>query len=168
MRFALLFLLWPLLEITAFVVIGSRIGLAWTLLWVVGAGIAGMALIRGRGAQTLAGLAMGARDPSRRTRDTLASMVDGFSDLVAGLLLILPGFVSDIVALALLLPPVRGWLVRRLRAQQGTAGMGAGRRPPGAPGDIIEGEFVELEGPPAWRDPASVIATRPPNAEDAP
>ncbi len=63
---------------------------------------------------------------------------------LAGVLLILPGFLSDLMALLLLIPPVRGLLygrATRLAARQGASG-GPGRQPRRGP--VIEGDWVEV------------------------
>ncbi len=104
MRFLplLLFAL-PFVEIAGVVVVGSHIGVLWTLALVVAAGMLGAFLLRiqGFGAMTRARAELaGGGDPSRELAD--AAMI-----LVAGILLLIPGFVTDIAGLLLFLPPVR-------------------------------------------------------------
>jgi UPF0716 protein FxsA len=81
-----------------------------------------------------------------------ASLVDGALILTAGVLLVIPGFVSDAIGLLLLLPPVRHvlrtWLSRRFRmrvAVVSTAGPGPARR---QSGDVIDVEGAEQRGRP--------------------
>lgn len=107
---AILLLFLPLLEIAGFVFVGGRIGIAYTLLLVVCSVLVGMAILRRQGFQALTRLRQREmpRDmPAERFFDTALL-------LLAGLLLIVPGFVSDAVALLLLLPFVRRYLARRL------------------------------------------------------
>lgn len=105
------FVVWPLAEIALFVEIGGRIGVPATLLWVVAGAMLGVAAVRGLGARTMAATIAaieGLRDPAR-------PIAEGTLGMLGAVLLILPGFLSDAVGLALLLPPVRAALVARLR-----------------------------------------------------
>jgi UPF0716 protein FxsA len=84
-------------------------------------------------------------------------VLDGAFLLLAGALLITPGFLTDIMGLLLLVPPIRHkvmrWTARRLvehvHVQARTFGVRvrreAGQPPPGAGrGPVIEGEFERL------------------------
>jgi UPF0716 family protein affecting phage T7 exclusion len=50
-------------------------------------------------------------------------MLDNYVVIMAGLLLIIPGLISDVIAPLLLIPPLRRWLIRR------AAVIGAGALP---------------------------------------
>ncbi|HXY92733.1 MAG TPA: FxsA family protein [Acidimicrobiia bacterium] len=82
-----------------------------------------------------------------------ASLVDGALILAAGVLLIIPGFVSDGLGLLLLLPPVRavvrGALGRRFRVRTATYPV-AGPARTGS----IDVESVPHDGPTRWDPPA--------------
>ncbi|RRH77909.1 FxsA family protein [Falsigemmobacter faecalis] len=141
LRVLLPLLLWPLAEIFLFVIAGDLLGFWPTVLWLVAALLIGSSMMRSVGRPPNAGA---------------AGVMRGF----VGLLLFLPGFLSDFVALLLLLPPVRrligGWIVSRLMAGQSRVftfrgferGPGPGPRTaaPGAAaeGDIIDGEATEI------------------------
>jgi UPF0716 protein FxsA len=136
----------PLMEIAAFVLVGQAIGVGATLLLVLAAAIAGGFIVRSRGLALLALM----RDMARRGEWPGAEMFDEFLLILAGLLFILPGFVSDAVAVALLFGPLRRGLYRWGR---GLAGQAVVRRGPGT----IETEYREirpdagtLEGPSRW------------------
>jgi UPF0716 protein FxsA len=109
------FLLLPLIEIALFIVVGRAIGVLPTLALIVLAAVGGMLLLRqqGRGvvARMRSNMSMGTI-PGREVFDT---MLIG----LAAFMLLIPGFLTDIVALALLVPAVRGWifsaLARRVR-----------------------------------------------------
>ena len=108
--FSLIALL-PVLEIIGFVVIGGHIGLGWTLLWLLADTIAGVHLLK------LAGSGAMLR-PRPGGDDELFQVEDAFDSLclmIAGLLLLFPGFISDFFALPFLFPPVRHWLFGRSR-----------------------------------------------------
>lgn len=107
--FLLLFIALPLLEIAGFVVIGGAIGLGMTMLWLIGSVMLGFSVLRGQGGVW-----------SRvQTADDDLFMIEGMFDavclLLAGLLLIFPGFVSDFLALPLLVPQLRRLLFRQIQ-----------------------------------------------------
>jgi UPF0716 protein FxsA len=141
MGFMILALLlgWPVLEIAVFIKVGAAIGLFQTLLLFILSGFIGMMLIRAEGFALL----MRAEREMRRGRIPLNEAFDALCLAAAGALLILPGFVSDVFAIALILPPVRKglrWLIARyaarrevtLRAQSG----------------IVDGEYEDVTPPP--------------------
>lgn len=110
-RFVLIgFLLLPLAEIATFIAVGQRIGLFPTLGLVILSAVAGGLLLRHQG------LSVVQRMRSSMNSGTLPgqTVFDTMAIGLAALLLILPGFLSDLVALILLLPPVRQWLYRSL------------------------------------------------------
>lgn len=118
----LLLLALPFLEIAGFVVVGSHIGVLWTLALVILAGVLGAVLLRVQGFGSMARirteLAAG-RDPSQELANTV--MI-----LVAGVLLLIPGFITDIFGLLLFLPPVRqlAWRFLSRRITVTTGGFG--------------------------------------------
>lgn len=101
------------LEIASLLIVGSWIGVGWTLLLLIGGFVLGLALI-GRGGRE----AMSAVNQAARSRQVAGdtAVTGGFLTVVAGVLLMIPGFVSDLAALALLLPPVRTLVRRRMLA----------------------------------------------------
>ena len=111
----IVFMLVPLIEIACFVVIGRAIGLWPTLAGVVIMAIAGALILRFQGmaimAEIRATMARGAL-PAR-------ALADAMMVAIAGLLLLAPGYFTDLVGLLLLVPPVRsaiyGFLGRRMR-----------------------------------------------------
>ncbi len=129
--FALGFLALPIIEIALFIKVGQAIGLWPTLALVIGAGVAGMLLLRLQGLQIVGQMRSNMSSGRLPARDIADAMMIG----MAALLLVLPGFLSDIVALALLLPPVRGLiydaLARRITVVSASSysGYGAGVPP---------------------------------------
>lgn len=157
----LMLLLVPIAEIATFIVVGREIGVLWTLALLIGAGLAGAALLRFEGLRLLTA----ARAELAAGRMPAATMVHGAFLALAGLFLLLPGFLSDIVAFLLVLPPVRGLLVRLVArsmtvvTREGTTtaswSSGGGR---GAGPAVIDLEAVEVErrdddGGSPWRAP---------------
>lgn len=110
-RFFLIgFLLLPIAEIAIFIKVGQTIGLWPTLALVIGAALLGGALLRQQGLSVLMqlrGNVAAGKLPGQAIAD---AMLIG----VAAVLLVLPGFLSDVVGLALLLPPVRRWIYKTM------------------------------------------------------
>ena len=134
-------LLWPLIEIALFVVIGGKIGLWWTLLVVIGTGVGGVALLRELGLSTTERL----RGEMGRIRDPLGTAGDGVLRALAALLLILPGFLTDALGLLLLLPPVRAMLTAHFARRMNSISMRSDQPARRSDGIVIDGEFVEVD-----------------------
>lgn len=118
----LLLILWPILEIAVFLQVVQWIGVLDTLLLMLVITLAGAWLVKRQGVGTLARMRAELDDG----RVPTGPMTDGGLLGLAGLLLLVPGFVTDAFGLLLLLPPVRAgirtWLRRRW-----TRGGGTGR-----------------------------------------
>lgn len=69
----------------------------------------------------------------------VAAIFEGLCFFIAGALLIFPGFLSDFVAILLLIPPLRGFL-----RQKGGSIFNL-KEPPLRDGEIIEGAYVRVE-----------------------
>ena len=102
----------PFLEIAGFVWLGSKLGVALTLLFVIGSMAAGLLLLRYTGLQAVARL----RAALAEGKEPGHSLIDSACFAVAAILLIIPGFVSDVLAIILMLPVTRHWLLRRTAA----------------------------------------------------
>ena len=99
----ILILLMPLAEIAGFVLVGRAIGVWSTLGLVVLTSVVGILLLRAQGFQMLRQLSSEGRE-GRVPGDTI---VHGAMIVVAAFLLLIPGFITDIVGLALFIPAVR-------------------------------------------------------------
>ncbi|OLP60488.1 membrane protein FxsA [Xaviernesmea oryzae] len=103
----------PLLEIATFILVGRHIGVGATLLLVLGSAVLGALLLRRQGLDALRRISVAARNGEDAGRELVhAAMI-----VIAGLLLIVPGFLTDLLGLLLFLPPVRE-LAWRLVAQR--------------------------------------------------
>lgn len=142
----LAFMAVPLIEIALFVQVGGLIGLWPTLAIVVLTAVLGTWLMRTQGAVALTDVR---RSFSGQT-DPTEALAHGAMILVAGVLLLTPGFFTDFVGFALLTPPIRraafAWLRRRVRVA-GVYGGPAGPQPRGTDPHTIEGEYHEVEPP---------------------
>jgi UPF0716 protein FxsA len=111
----LLLLGYATVELTALVALVAWLGLGWTLLVLLGGGLAGIWLVRREGMRA----AIGVVDAARRGRVAHAELTDGALIGLAGVLILVPGVVSDALGLLLVLRPTRA-LARRalLRAAE--------------------------------------------------
>lgn len=142
MRFVPLFLL-ALVggEIAVFIVVGQRIGVFMTLLLLFASFAGGLALIRSTGLAF--GQVMGRRPQNAEEAAKLATSAS--FRMLAGLLLMIPGFLTDVFAGLILLPAVQRLF--RTKMSGGFAGARAQwTTGPARQGPVIEGEAVEIEG----------------------
>jgi len=106
-------------EIAAFVLVGEAIGVLGTLALTLLGMVAGALLLRWTGVATLlrikAEVAAG-RAPTR-------ALVDGAIGAIAALFLMLPGFLTDLIALLLIIPVTRGTIWRSIRRRFEPQGM---------------------------------------------
>lgn len=103
----------PLIEIGLFITIGQRIGVWPTLGLVLVTALAGSILLRQQGLGVVRQLR---RDVAAR-RVPAGPLAHGAVIVVAGLLLLTPGFLTDTIGLLLFVPAVRTWLWRALAAR---------------------------------------------------
>lgn len=152
MWFPIALLAWPLIEIALFVTVGGAIGLWATLGIVIGTGVLGVWLIRRQGMKAGEGLrqAMAARrDPGARLAETVLAMG-------SGLLLILPGFLTDGLGLLLLIPAVRRWAAAALARRAGSSARVVWTEPAAQRSgpDVIDGTWEELPPDERQRPPS--------------
>lgn len=156
----LLFLLLPIAEIAAFIEVGDWIGAGPTVGLVILSAILGSVLIRWQGLSVL----KRAQEAAERGESPVGAVFEGFCIVVAGLLLIIPGFLTDIVGLLLFVRPIRNalgrWLFDRMKGagsfqmhgqmggrswsagdQNGPHGGPRNRPPPG----VIDVEYQEVD-----------------------
>jgi UPF0716 protein FxsA len=141
MPVALGLLLWPLIEIALFVTLGGWLGLWLTLAIVLGTAVGGIAIMRWRGLRAVADLRTHVKD----MRNPLPMVADQAIFMLAGVLLVLPGFFTDVLGLFLLLPPVRHALIalaaRRVVVQPQRQGQPDADRPQD---DVIDGDYTHV------------------------
>ncbi|WMC09934.1 FxsA family protein [Oceanimonas pelagia] len=108
-RILLFFIGAGLLEIFVFIEVGAAIGAWSTIALILLTAILGLSLVRIQGLQTL----MEAQTKLNRGETPAREMVSGMMLALSGVLLLLPGFVTDFAGVLLLLPPVRNALAER-------------------------------------------------------
>ena len=104
----------------------------WVFAWLVFAAIAGVVLIKQARFSLIARLA----SALSQGQFSLAAFIDSFRTVLAGLLLIFPGVISDVMALILLMIPVR-----EPAFEQATRPRAASNGAAAGGGSVIEGEF---------------------------
>ena len=106
-----LFLFWLCLEVAGFIWVGEWLGLGWTLLLIIGSAVVGVALLRQQGLRA-------ANVMIHKMRAGQPASAADFADMpfvmLGAILLIIPGFFSDILGLLCFLPPIRQFFVRVL------------------------------------------------------
>lgn len=124
-----LILLLPFAEIAGFVIVGRQIGVLPTLALVVLSSIVGFALLRIQGLDILGRI----RREMERGKVPGREMTHGVMILLAGFLLMVPGFITDIFGLLLFIPWIRDKVWQRLgrRIVVSGASFGTRRRRPG-------------------------------------
>lgn len=139
-------LLLSVAELYVLITVGSVIGAGWTILLLIATSVIGMLLLR------LQGLTVFHRARTALARGEMPArqMLEGLAVLPSGVLLLLPGFITDLLGVVLFVPLIRRKLLLALvghhqvlfRQQQWSA-----QRHYSASGEIIEGEIVDQEQP---------------------
>jgi UPF0716 protein FxsA len=163
LRAFLIFVVAPAVEIFVFVEVARLIGLGWALLalvagaavgaWVMRlAGAAGWRALRGQVVVDGAQGGTGSGGAVVQGRPDGPAAADAALLFLAGLLIFLPGFISDLFGLLLLLPPTRvlvrgvaaAWFVRRFTSVEGPGGVRLWVRN----GRVVPGQVVREDGSP--------------------
>lgn len=108
----LLFTVLPIVELAILIRIGEATVWWVPILLVISTGIAGAALSRWQGLQVYRRI----REDAAAGRMPADALVDGFLILLAGILLITPGVVTDLFGIAFLIPPIRALVKRGVKA----------------------------------------------------
>jgi UPF0716 protein FxsA len=137
----ILFIAVPLVEVALFIQIGGWIGLWPTLAAIVLTAVVGSAVIRHQGF----GVAQRARERLATGEAPMREGFDGLCLVVAGLLMITPGFFTDAVGGALLLPPVRALVYARVRDRVHVVMPEDARRPGPPPPDVVDADYEVVD-----------------------
>ena len=144
----------PILEIALFIQVGGWLGLVPTLAVVVATAALGTWLVRRQGLAELARV----QTSLAELRDPTRPLAHGAMILASGLLLLTPGFFTDAVGFALLVPGVRDAAMAFVRRRVTVQGFTMGRPGPvprrPAREEVLEGDYVEVgprDGPSGWR-----------------
>jgi UPF0716 protein FxsA len=129
-------LLLPLAEILAFILVAALAGFLPALLLMLATTLAGFVVLRRAGRGRIARFRVAVADTDVAG---IQANTSGFLTVLAGLLLFLPGFLTDLIGAALLIGPVRRWCGRTFRRWVGR------RTPPDRSTiDLAPGEWQQL------------------------
>ena len=143
----------PLLEIALFIKVGGWLGLGPTLALIVLTAVVGAWMLRQQGI----GVLMRAQRQLAEGALPVTEVFEGLCLVIAGALLLTPGFFTDGVGALLLVPAIRRMLYRQVRARiephlVDVSSSGAPSPPGAGRGPIIDTEYEEVDGdhrPPA-------------------
>lgn len=148
----LMFLAVPIIEIAVFIQVGDQIGLWNTIGIVILTAVLGTWMLRREGISILFRI----RENLEANRMPVQEMFDGVCLVVAGALLLTPGFVTDAIGFLLFVPPVRHFLAGAIAARvlanaevhyththTHTHHSSGPARPDGR-GPIIDGDFTDV------------------------
>jgi UPF0716 protein FxsA len=152
------FIVVPLAEIAVLIEVGGWLGIGPTLALIILTAVVGAWMLRRQGTAVL----RRAQQQMQQGAVPLVEVFEGFCLVIAGALLLTPGFLTDTAGALLLLPPVRAFLYRRVRRRleeqvqaggpppHAGAGPGPGGREQPPPGGgsrppVIDAEFEEVE-----------------------
>lgn len=110
MLIVLLLILWPLAELFVVIKVAEAIGVLYAILLLVLSWPLGTWTLRAQGRAAwgrLSAAVAAGRSPGRE-------VLDGVLILIGGVLLIIPGFISDLIGMLALMPPTRALLRRQL------------------------------------------------------
>jgi UPF0716 protein FxsA len=145
-----LFLAIPLIEIGLFIQIGGFIGLWPTLAVVVVTAILGTWLVRSQGSLALSQI----RASFNELNDPTEPLAHGAMILIAGALLLTPGFFTDAIGFSLLVPPVRQFLILQVKSRIKTTSFQSRANFGSQSATIIDedGEILDTDphGPSGW------------------
>lgn len=141
----LAFLAVPLIEIALFIQVGGAIGLWPTLGIVVLTAVLGTYLVRSQGAMVMGQV----RQSFSELSDPTEPLAHGAMILFSGALLLTPGFFTDALGFALMVPGVRKAAFQAIRSRVRVQQFQMGPQPrPTRPADtVIDGEYEDLDAP---------------------
>lgn len=174
----LLGLAFPLLELAVLIKVGQSLGVWLTILLLIATGVVGGLIVQRQGLQA----ARRAAQSMAEGRPPIEPVVDSFMLMVAGVLLLIPGLLTDLIALPLLVPPLRRWIARwalrrmfenadvRVETREWRSpGREPGRepddaaprrsRPHAGPGPVIDAEWERVDDPKSPSKPPSKPVT---------
>ena len=134
----------PIIEIALFIQVGGLIGMWSTLAIVILTAILGTSLMRAQGRIAITNL----QRSFSELDDPTEPLAHGAMILISAVLLLTPGFFTDAMGFALLVPGIRTavfhYLRKRIRVQNFTMGSAHTTHRPTDP-NTIDGEFFEID-----------------------
>ena len=105
----LLFIIWPITELTLLIKVGGHIGTGNMLLIILGTGVLGAYLAKIQGLLVVQKMQNSLNEGCTPNE----ALLEGFLIFLGGVFLILPGLITDCLGMILLIPPAR-WVIRKI------------------------------------------------------
>jgi len=140
----IIFIIVPIIEIGLFIKLGSFFGFWNTIGIVFLTAILGSFLVKSQGSAALSNI----KSNLQTLRDPTESLAHGALILIAGVLLLTPGFFTDTVGLLLMVPKFRSYFFSWIKSRLVTLNLSTNQNVPPREdwgnGSIVEGEFSDL------------------------
>ena len=143
----LLFIVIPIVEIVLFIKIGSLLGLWLTILVVVLTAIVGTNLVKSQGLNAIKQV----HSSFLQGQDIARSLINGTLILIAGVLLLTPGFFTDFIGITFLIPVTRNmWISYGIKHFPGFVFINSNNNSKNNPhfkekNDVIDGDYTDLD-----------------------
>ena len=143
----LLFIVIPIVEIVLFIKIGSLLGLWLTILVVVLTAIVGTNLVKSQGLNAIKEV----QSSFLQGQDIARSLINGTLILIAGILLLTPGFFTDFIGITFLIPVTRNmWISYGIKHFPGFVFINSNNNSKNNPhfkekNDVIDGDHTDLD-----------------------
>ncbi|YCM43094.1 FxsA family protein [Verrucomicrobiaceae bacterium 227] len=145
-KLLLLFILVPLAELYLFMTLGRELGFANTVLIIIATAILGASLTKSQGRKAIARFQQATGEGRLPAQEAL----DGIMILIAGAVLLTPGFLTDAIGFLLLVPPIRTAMGKVLakglkgKIQIVTPGFQTPEAPPKPPSKLDDGNVIDV------------------------
>lgn len=149
MKLLVFFVIIPLIELYVLIQVGAQIGALTVVLWTVFGALLGLALMRNQGLATMqeAQISMTKGEPLE------GALMQGVFVFLGGLLLFLPGLISDAIGILLFIPFIRNAMIKQalkgISQRRGSGGMhrenvyeGDWQEKPTESPKVLEGEVI--------------------------
>ena len=143
----LLFIVVPIVEIVLFIKIGSLLGLWLTILVVVLTAIVGTNLVKSQGLNAIKQV----QSSFLQGQDIARSLINGTLILIAGVLLLTPGFFTDFIGITFLIPMTRNmWISYGIKHFPGFVFINSNNNSKNnthfkEKNDVIDGDYTDLD-----------------------
>lgn len=141
----LIFVAIPIIEIALFIQVGGFIGLWPTLATVILTAFFGTLLLRSQGFSTIVNL----QNAVGQGKNPMDHIAHGALILIAGIVLLTPGFFTDAIGFCLLIPPIRAALIKagaaKMAANSNIHVFQNGQTHAPEKGDIVDADFSVMD-----------------------
>ena len=137
----IIFIILPIIEISIFIQVGGFIGTFNTILIIFLTAAVGVYFVKQQGFRTFQKIAV----ELQNQQIPVQGMFDGLVILIAGILLVTPGFLTDIIGFLGLIPQTRVFLLRIIKNLFLQRYSNVHKQYKKDTNETIDGEFIEIE-----------------------